>query len=297
MKLDRPMSSSACKGRSTPGLCGGANAAHAAATSTSSSSQNKQRSHTAPSPSQPPAVVSNTTFCDEDFFGGNFELADHFASANEEAEARVQQGGAGTGAERGREPPPPPGGGCPSSHQHNHIRHKRLHAVDLVKGIATQTQRKKGASSAQPPAAPSVNEATLRNLSLEEWGEPPESRTGEDWSRTVEALSLRGGSKSKKENKNKTPHGASSRTHTQRLQQGGGKSAEPSLPGMPSSKKQQKQQQQRQQQQLQPSSSCGHDEQEEQAPPPRPLDFSASSASKGAEDFLSIMSSITDVEL
>ena len=209
MKLDRPMSSSACKGRSTPGLCGGANAAHAAATSTSSSSQNKQRSHTAPSPSQPPAVVSNTTFCDEDFFGGNFELADHFASANEEAEARVQQGGAGTGAERGREPPPPPGGGCPSSHQHNHIRHKRLHAVDLVKGIApTQTQRKKGASSAQPPAAPSVNEATLRNLSLEEWGEPPESRTGEDWSRTVEALSLRGGSKSKKENKNKTPHSA-----------------------------------------------------------------------------------------
>jgi hypothetical protein len=174
VKLDRPLSSSACRGPSS------AVRVHSAP----SSSLNK-RGHTAPSPS--PAVEK---FCDEDFFtGGNFQLTEQFPNNN---------GDLGISSDTICKETPPPGT-CPS-HVRNQsgVRSKRMQGMDLVKGIAAT--RKKGSHkviTASPRAG--VNEDTLRNLSLE-WGSDSAARLkSDDWSRTIEDLRRKGQKKGTKE--------------------------------------------------------------------------------------------------
>jgi hypothetical protein len=247
MKMDRPMSSSACKGLGAGG---------ALVSAPSSSSSQHKRSHTAPAPS-PPLLDK---FCDDDFFTeGNFELAEKFALASEDELLT-----------------PAPPGSCPSSArgggQAHHRGSKRTpKKVDLGKGIATT--RKKGAQPPQPSrkgGEAGVNEDTLRLLSRE-----GVAATGpaalllqqggagrDDWSRTVEAL----------RQKNPPPPPSS------------GVCRLPPPATATSEENQQQQQQQR-------ANTTTFEAQREDVPR-RGL---ASSPSK--EDFLSIMSSITDVEL
>lgn len=263
VKLDpppRPMSSSACKGRSSSNSNATSRSTAAQPSSSHMSiplpSQSKPRSHTAPSPS---VETTDNTFCDEAFFsGGNFELAEHFASANEEEEARVQH----STHINAYAPPPPQGAATSRARSGSHLRNKRhqgpVHAQgqrkchqhrdrdrdrDLVKGIANIRKETAGGAGTGGSV---VNEGTLRNLLTLEWGGAVAEGQIDDWSRTVEALSL----------------------------------------------KKQKQQQQQQTWTHKPTGEAGGDE--EGLIPKQYAAVLGLSPSK--EDFVSIMSSITDVE-
>mmetsp|Transcript_8146 Transcript_8146/g.15357 ORF Transcript_8146/g.15357 Transcript_8146/m.15357 type:complete len:759 (-) Transcript_8146:314-2590(-) len=242
VKLDRPMSSSACKG--------GMGAA-ARVLSAPSSAQNK-RGHTAPSPS--PAVDK---FSDEDFFsGGNFEIAENFVGASTTEDMISRDVPKET----------PPVGACPSHlRSQGSVRKKRQHGVDLVKGIASTRRRgakQPSGSSSKARLAAGVNEDTLRKLALE-WGSDTADRIkGDDWSRTIDETR----STTRKRVKQQSPAPPISEQHSTGVsgRRGGAVNED------------------------------GNDDLNNTRPDgthPRLLDSSAS------KDFMSIMSSITDVDI
>lgn len=232
---------------------------------------------------------------DEDFFsGGNFELAEKASFMNDsDLNSDVDE------LHRPhlpKEAPPP--GSCPSHLRgQGGARSRRLQGggVDLVKGIAS-TRRKvlakataSSSSAVSAKAGSGVNEDTLRGLALE-WGcDAAAARLkDDDWSRTVEALALR---------RTKTGHGNSNSNDTniastaQRtinniiagdvVSEG---VRERSITGDPEEEGEEEGQ-------LPPHLLLQQQQRGSGGVPPRLLDSSPS------KDFLSIMSSITDVDM
>lgn len=165
----RPVSSSACRPSNLTGK-----AAPSAQT---------RNVHTAPSHSFTPS----DKFCDDDFFSGNFEVADRLV----DLEKRTQP--VGSSAEE-----VPPASSCPShSREMAHVRSKRSRRVDLVRGISSAGRTGKSRSKKEALVS-SANDDTLQNLTLE-WGS--NQVRNEDWSRTVDFLrqkKAKGGSEPQK---------------------------------------------------------------------------------------------------
>ena len=156
MKMDRPLSTSACKGRKN-------------ACSDSippPESLRSERSSTAPQPSD--------RFRDEDFFSeGNFEIT----KGNQVVPSHFDD----SIVEKASPPVAPPSA---RGSQVNNLRSKRMHNVDLVKGIV---ENKKNSHFSGIGAC----DHTLRNLSREWTSDSVTQLKADDWSRTVEAIKLR----------------------------------------------------------------------------------------------------------